>query len=72
MYKQVITKHDLEKIGFTSYQAQNLIRQAKQNMVKSGYDIYENRKIISVPTIAIKSLIGFEPRIPEGDDLNGN
>lgn len=37
-------------------------------MLKLGYDIYGNRKMSYVPTSAIKSLIGFEPQIPEGDD----
>jgi hypothetical protein len=68
MYKQVVNKKDLEKLGFTSYQAQELIRQAKLYMLKLGYDIYGNRKMSYVPTSAIKSLIGFEPQIPEGDD----
>lgn len=72
MYKQVINKYDLQKLGFTSYQAQELIRQAKLSMLKLGYDLYGNRKVTYVPTSAIESLIGFEPRIPEGDDKYGN
>ncbi len=36
-------------------------------MLKLGYDLYENRKIGYVPTSTIKSLIVFEPRIPEGE-----
>lgn len=65
MNKQIIGKNELEKLGYSNYQSQILIRQAKNYMVKQGYDIYTNRKISQVPVNALKILLGFEPKIPE-------
>ncbi|HLQ83954.1 MAG TPA: DUF3173 family protein [Pseudogracilibacillus sp.] len=69
--KQVINKQDLIALGFTEYQSQNIIRQAKIYMIDLGYDLYDNKKIATVPLKAIKSILGFEQDLKKGADNYG-
>lgn len=66
MYKQIITKQDLISIGYSDYQSKEIIRQARQYMIKLGHgDFYDNRKVTTIPLKAVSKILGFEPQILE-------
>ncbi len=53
-----ITKEDLIELGYgTSYSA-NIIRQAKERMVKKGYPFYNSRKLNRVPVDSVEEILG--------------
>lgn len=64
-----VTKDDLINMGYPKYTAIGIIRQAKVNMVKQGYALYNNKRLGRVPTEAVESILGFE--IDMEDIANG-
>lgn len=52
------TKKDLMKIGFKENTARTIIKTAKLQLVADGFPIYNNKKIVSVPTESIEKIIG--------------
>ncbi|MGX7030851.1 DUF3173 family protein [Vagococcus zengguangii] len=65
MYKQIITKQDLMKLGYSDYQSKEIIRQSRIYMIELGNEFYDNRKITAIPLHAIEKVLGFEPQIQE-------
>lgn len=66
MYKQLLVKKDLINLGYSDYQSKEIIKQARNYMVKLGYgEFYDNRKITAIPLSAISKVLGFEPQILE-------
>ena len=63
--KQLFTKNDLKNLGYSDYQAKEIIRQARLYMVELGNDFYDNRKVTDIPLKAISKIIGVEPQILE-------
>ena len=53
-----ITKKDLIDLGYPDGTAQNIIRQAKQKMVKQRYPFYLNKRLGRLPIEAVESIIG--------------
>ena len=50
----------LMELGFPKSTSQDIIRQAKHNMVKQGYTIYLNRRLGTVPISAVEEILGFK------------
>ena len=55
-----INYNDLVRLGYPKATAQQFIRQAKLNMVKQGYTIYNNRRLGTVPIEAVEEILGFK------------
>ncbi len=54
-----ITEEDLIELGYgTSYSA-NIIKQAKEKMVKKGYPFYSSRKLNRVPVDSVEEILGM-------------
>lgn len=56
---QVITTNDLIKLGYPKSTAQNIIRQAKKNMIEKGYTLYLNKRLPYVPVYAVEEILGI-------------
>ena len=54
------TKKELMDLGFKEYQAKRIIRQAKQELVEQGFDLYTGSKIGRVPAWMVEKIIGFK------------
>lgn len=55
----MISKKELEKMGFKTNQAVTIIRQAKILMVNKGYPYYNNKRIGVVPRFVVEEIIGI-------------
>lgn len=55
-----VNKNDLISIGFPKSTAQNIIKQAKVELVKEGFTLYLNKRIGSVPKKSVDKIVGFE------------
>ncbi|MBM7687498.1 DUF3173 family protein [Enterococcus ureilyticus] len=59
MYKNnMVSKVDLEKLGFKKHQATTIIRQAKLKLVNSGVAYYNNKRVGIVPRKIVEEIIG--------------
>lgn len=59
MYKKnMVSKTDLEKLGFKTNQSVTIIRQAKIKMVNAGYPYYNNKRVGVVPRRVVEEIIG--------------
>ena len=56
--KQTVNKEDLIIMGYNTYTAISIIRQAKQIMVQKGYAFYNNRRLGRVPISAVEEILG--------------
>lgn len=59
MKKTTINYHDLMEYGFLERTARSIIRQGKSQMVKSGYSVYDNKRVGTVPVDVIEEIVGF-------------
>lgn len=57
--KQTVNKEDLIIMGYNTYTAISIIRQAKQIMVQKGYAFYNNRRLGYVPISAVEEILGI-------------
>ena len=48
------------ELQFPEATAKAIIRQAKIKMVKSGYAIYNNKSLGTVPIFAVEEILGFK------------
>lgn len=55
----MISKKELEKMGFKTNQAVTIIREAKIKMVKNGYPYYNNKRVGVVPRYVVEEIIGI-------------
>ena len=55
----MITKKELENIGFKPHQATTIIREAKILMVNNGFPYYNNKRVGVVPAHIVESIIGI-------------
>lgn len=60
MNKKTIDYRDLVQLGYPKATAQQIIRQSKLNMVKQGYNLYSNRRLGTVPIVAVEAILGFK------------
>ena len=51
--KQTVNKEDLIIMGYNTYTAISIIRQAKQIMVQKGYAFYNNRSLWHLPIVSV-------------------
>ena len=49
-----------DELDFPEATAKAIIRQAKIKMVKSGYAIYNNKRLGTVPIFAAEEILGFK------------
>lgn len=56
--KNMISKKDLENLGFKTNQAVGIIRQAKIIMVNDGFPYYNNKRVGVVPRQTVEKIIG--------------
>lgn len=54
-----ITKQDIIDLGYSNSYATNIIREAKQIMVKKGYTFYHSRKLNRVPREVVEEMLGI-------------
>ena len=54
----MVTKNELQEIGFGPSQSSDIIRKAKCLMVKKGYGYY-NRRLGCVPMEAVEEILGI-------------
>lgn len=53
----MVSRHDLEKMGFKRNQAQTMVRECKDYLVRiEGIDLFNNRQICVVPARTIEKL----------------
>lgn len=55
----MISKKELEKMGFKTHQAVTIIREAKIKMVNKGYPYYNNKRVGVVPQFVVEEIIGI-------------
>ena len=58
--KTIDYKYLTNELQFPEATAKAIIRQAKIKMVKSGYAIYNNKRLGSVPIFAVEEILGFK------------
>jgi len=56
----MITKIELEKLGFGTSQSSDIIRKAKRLMINKGFGYYDNRRLGRVPVEAVEEILGTE------------
>ncbi|MDL2212162.1 DUF3173 domain-containing protein [Erysipelotrichaceae bacterium OttesenSCG-928-M19] len=54
-----ITKQDLIELGYGNSFATDIIREAKEIMVKKGYPFYQSRKLNRVPCDVVEDILGI-------------
>lgn len=54
-----VTKHDLIKLGYGNSFSADIIKQAKQLMIKRGHTYYESKKLDRVPTTVVEEILGI-------------
>lgn len=58
---QTVNKNDvMQMTGLPKTQAQNLIKQAKLQMVKNGFQWYANKRVGQVPIKAVEQILGYQ------------
>lgn len=57
--KELVDFTDLVNMGYKPSQARTIIRIAKNNMVKAGYGLYNNKRPGVVPVKAVEQITGL-------------
>lgn len=57
---RTITKKDIINLGFSPYQSQRVIREAKFLLVLRGCSFYAGKKISCVPVAIVEEILGIE------------
>lgn len=55
-----VTKKDLMKLGFSSWQGMMLVKQAKAKLASQGLTWYENKGLGRVPLKTVEELLGVK------------
>lgn len=64
----IVDKNDLMTLtGYSQSQCKKLIREAKANLVASGFSWYDNKRIGRVPLKTIEDILGF--RLSQKNDI---
>ena len=58
--KTIDYKYLTNELQLPEATAKAIIRQAKIKMVKSGYAIYNNKRLGAVPIFAVEEILGFK------------
>lgn len=56
----MVTKNELQELGFGPSQSSDIIRKAKCLMVNKGYGYYNNRRLGCVPIEAVEEILGIQ------------
>lgn len=57
---KLIKKSTLTEMGYSEHAARYVISAAKKEMVKQGFEYYNNKKLGLVPSYAVKSILGLD------------
>ncbi|EMC22495.1 DUF3173 family protein [Streptococcus caviae] len=64
----IVDKNDLMTLtGYSQSQCKKLIREAKANLVASGFSWYDNKRVGRVPLKTIEDILGF--RLSQKNDI---
>ena len=64
----IVDKNDLMALtGYSQSQCKTLIREAKANLVASGFSWYDNKRVGRVPLKTIEDILGF--RLSQKNDI---
>lgn len=55
-----INKNDLVALGFSEGTSKRIIRQGKKLLVTRGFNVYQNKRIGTIPTTIANELLGFD------------
>lgn len=58
---------DVIELGYTPYQARRIIQIAKDDMVKAGFPLYNNKRMGVVPVVAVEKITGLSLQNEEDD-----
>lgn len=61
----MISKKELELMGFKTNQAVTIIREAKIRMVNKGFPYYNNKRVGVVPQFVVEEIIGVPFQVEE-------
>ena len=67
-----ISKTELMKLGYKEHTAISIIRQAKQIMVKQGYEFYNNKRLGRVPKSVVENILGISIQVNNTSEGNSN
>lgn len=63
-----VTKKDLMKLGFSSWQAMMLVKQAKAKLASQGLTWYESKGLGRVPLETVEELLGVKINFENVED----
>lgn len=55
-----INKNDLVALGFSEGTSKRIIRQGKKLLVTRGFNVYQNKRIGTIPATIANELLGFD------------
>lgn len=55
-----INKNDLVAFGFSEGTSKRIIRQGKKLLVTRGFNVYQNKRIGTIPATTANELLGFD------------
>lgn len=55
-----INKNDLVALGFSEGTSKRIIRQGKKLLVTRGFNVYQNKRIGTIPATTANELLGFD------------
>ena len=55
-----INKNDLVALGFSEGTSKRIIRQCKKLLVTRGFNVYQNKRIGTIPATIANELLGFD------------
>lgn len=55
-----INKNDLVALGFSEGTSKRIIRQGKNLLVTRGFNVYQNKRIGTIPATIANELLGFD------------
>lgn len=55
-----INKNDLVALGFSEGTSKRIIRQGKKLLVTRGFNVYQNKRIGTIPANIANELLGFD------------
>ena len=58
-FKRLVTAEDLQDLGFPKKTSNDIIKEAKRDLIEEGYTVYDNIMIKQVPAYAVERIVGF-------------
>lgn len=67
-----VTKNDLVALGFSEGTSKRIIRQGKELLISRGFNVYQNKRIGTIPATVATELLGFDVQNSPLGGKNGN